>query len=218
MLVPLGRGRQPQGPPQMGTPWMMPVTMNPGGQGADLENIPGFRPGMEMPVTTASIPMPLLPKSRLMEAVEFTEPLLDVTITTTLDPPYLAIIIWELTRVGVDTHVRTFNCGSYVELFLRFRNAYERRKRGAAEAELKRYVDGFKDVDGASLRDYVTQNAMKLGFRPETLEPTPKKAKKGGAKALAKASVQQAMNDFRGVEAPAEEMHKKLCQFNMCHH
>ena len=140
MLVPLGRGRQPQGPPQMSTPWsmmMQPVTMNPGGQGADLENIPGFRPGMEMPVTTSSVPLWLLPKSRLMEAVEFTEPLLDVTITTTLDPPYLAIIIWELTRVGVDTHVRTFNCGSYVELFLRFRNAYERRKGGAAESELK---------------------------------------------------------------------------------
>ena len=152
---------------------MMPVTMNPGAQGVDLESIPGFRPGMETAVTTSSVPFFGLPKSRLTEAVEFTEPKLDVTITTALDPPMLSIILWHLTRVGVDTHVRAFNCGSYVELFLRFRNAYERRKGGAAESELKKYVEGFKDVDGAALRDYVTEHAMRVGFQPETLLPTP---------------------------------------------
>ena len=61
---------------------------------ADHSNITGFRPGMEKPVTTASVPIQKLPKMRLTEAVEFVEPKLDVTMTAALDTALLAVTAW----------------------------------------------------------------------------------------------------------------------------
>ena len=74
--------------PMMG--WLPP----PVPKEADHSNITGFRPGMEKPVTTASVPIQKLPKMRLTEAVEFVESKLDVTLTAPLDSSVLAVTAW----------------------------------------------------------------------------------------------------------------------------
>ncbi len=60
----------------------------------DHSQTPGFRPGMDKPVTTASVPIFKLPKIRLTEAVEFVESKLDVTMTAPLDSSLLAVTAW----------------------------------------------------------------------------------------------------------------------------
>ena len=60
----------------------------------DYSQIPGYRKGMEKPLTTASIPLYKLPKCRLTEMIEFVCEALDCTLTASLDQLRLALIVW----------------------------------------------------------------------------------------------------------------------------
>ena len=69
-------------PPNMMTHPMMclpqPMTQAPQ-EATDFSSVPGYRKGMETPVTTGSIPIWKLPRVRLTECLEFVEPKLDAT-------------------------------------------------------------------------------------------------------------------------------------------
>ena len=135
---------------------------------ADAENmqIPGFRPGMDKPVTIASLPLHKLPGSPLTEAVEFVEPKMDVTSTVQMDAFTLTVILWELTRLKPTIKVSELRSNTYVELWLRLRAAAERHK-NVHEAEVKAYVKGALSTD--DLKEYALDHAVQHGLDPEWL-------------------------------------------------
>ena len=162
-------------PPNMMPPNMMmrlpqPMTQAPQG-GTDFSSIPGYRKGMETPVTTGSIPIWKLPKMRVTECLEFVEPKLDATLTACQPNQILMMILWTLTRTKVQMKVQELRCQNYLELYQRFRTAAERRKQ-VAELPYKEYVEWLtKDVDETA----IMKHAVEQGFDPDWLKQIKKK-------------------------------------------
>ena len=123
MIQPMMVGGIPQAAPMM---ICLPQQMQPGQQ--DHSNVPGFRAGMEKPVTTSAIPLYKLPKCRLTEAIEFVCPDIEVTLVASLDQQQLALIIWVLTRIKADLNITEYHAKSYLDLYMRLRSANERIK------------------------------------------------------------------------------------------
>ena len=96
--------------------------------GDEHSKVPGYRPGMEKPLTTSAIPIYKLPKCRLTECIEFLCDAIDCTLTADLDQLLLSIIVWQLTGVKPDLQITEFHARSYLDLYLRLRRAHERMK------------------------------------------------------------------------------------------
>ena len=133
------------GAPQQAVMFAIPQPM----QAADAEAtkkkyeaIPGYCPGMETAVTTASVPLFKMPKVRLSEAVEFIDPKLDVTMIAGLEGALLAVILWERTHMKPNMKLSDLRCANYLEVYVRLRCAAERRKE-TAQKDLSTYVEQF---------------------------------------------------------------------------
>ena len=93
-----------------------------------MAKVPGYRPGMERPLTTSGIPLYELPKRRLAECVEFICSVMDWFLSVDLDKGLLSVIVWQLTGVKPDLRICKFHAKSYLDLYLQLRIAHERMK------------------------------------------------------------------------------------------
>ena len=93
-----------------------------------MAKVPGYRPGMEKPLTTSGIPLYELPKIRLAECVEFICSVMDWFLTVDLDKRLLSVIVWQLTGVKPDLQICKFKAKSYLDLYLQLRISHERMK------------------------------------------------------------------------------------------
>ena len=73
-----------------------------------------------VPITTAGIPLFKMPKKHLLAIIEDIEPRLDSYIVRALDQNSVAIVLWLLTRVRLNTVVQDFQVSFYDELKDRF--------------------------------------------------------------------------------------------------
>ena len=131
----------------------------------EYSQVPGYRKGMEKPLTTGSIPLFKLPKCRLTEGIEFLCNEIDCTLTAPLDQLMLSLIVWELTRVKPDIKITEFHATSYLDLYLRLRGANERIKKSGKED--KGYIQ--KLTAAPVLEDFILQHAVAAGFNPQWL-------------------------------------------------
>ena len=139
---------------------------------AKMEAVPGYRRGMETKVTTAGIPISRMPKCRMTEAIEFVDSRLDVTVTATLEPNLLIIIMWEQTGLRPGLKLNDLRCKSYLDLYMRMRSASERLKTQPAKAQLyQEYVDHIRSPqESSALEDYIMVHGVRSGFNPEWME------------------------------------------------
>ena len=137
------------------------------------DDVPGFRKGMEQPVTTASIPFSKMPKCRLTEAIEFVDPKLDVTLTASFEPSVLCMISWEQTNIKPVMKINDLRCGSYLEVYQRLRCASKRLKTIPAKAQVyKEYVDRMKE--GQNDICHIATDELLKHRRPHRCCPEPK--------------------------------------------
>ena len=165
-------GTMPQTMPQQ-MMWMLPQAAVPQAATPDYASIPGYRPGMEMNLTTSSIPLFKLPKVRLTECLEFVVPELDVMLTATLNPKLLRMIVWEATNVKPNMNIRDFRVSAYLDLYKRLRGAMERVKK--QDKFDQSYPQKFQEAP--SLEEFVMEHAVANGFNPAWLEMDKKSSK-----------------------------------------
>ena len=110
--------------------WMLPQAM-PRAAKPDYESILGYRPGMEMNLTTSSIPLFKMPTNP--ECIEFIMPELDVMLTATLNQKLLSIIVWEATKVRPNMKITDFRVSTYLDLYKQLSCAMERGVKNQAK-------------------------------------------------------------------------------------
>ena len=162
----------PQAMPQQ-MMWMLPQAAVPQAATPDYASIPGYRPGMEMNLTTSSIPLFKLPKVRLTECLEFLVPELDPLLTATLNPKLLSMIVWEATNVKPNMKITDFRVSTYLDLYKRLRGAMERVKK--QDKFDQSYPQKFQEAP--SLEEFVMEHAVAKGFNPAWLEMDKKNSK-----------------------------------------
>ena len=131
-----------------------------------MENVEGYRSGMQTKITAGGIPFKKLPKSRLSEAIEFLKPELEIIVLGKLGQTELAVVIWCLTTCKPNAKMQTYRCTTDLEWYLRLRPAYIRNlNAGNVDINCANNV-----LDAENVKDFVFAYVIKWGFDPAWLD------------------------------------------------
>ena len=123
---------------------------------------PKLGPGAK--ITTVSLPLHKLPRSRLSEAAEVLNPDWDATITAHLGSHAMSALIWMMTKVRPDLKVTELRVQTYEELYQRFETAQTRRLRTNPQ-EHRQAIAALETADTPWEDDKVLQFAEHFGFQ-----------------------------------------------------
>ena len=133
------------------------------------------------PITTASLPLWKLPRTRLSECVEWVREDFDATYTANLDGKGLAALLWMLCRVRPDLKATDMRVNNYLELYKRF-EVGKTREETRNPGEYKQTVASIEGLDSPFEQNSVLSFAKHLGFNDDWVGKATKKRKgKAGA-------------------------------------